>query len=61
MILGTDKVSKADGEAHFKFVKRTLCKQPLFRYVSFKAKMFWEVLLFKDPENYIGYLLDNSG
>lgn len=61
MIISTEKVTRTDCEAHFKFVNKTLRKHPLFHFVTFKAKTFWEVLLFKDPENFIGMISDNNG
>jgi len=54
IIIATDKKTLKEAEGYFAFLRKTFKKnRELFRYVKMEALHYWDILLFKDPYNYI--------
>lgn len=56
IIIATNKHSYKDAKEYFKFIKKTIIqKRELFHYLQMEPVNYWEVLLFKDLQNYVAY------
>jgi DNA polymerase epsilon subunit 1 len=54
LIIATDKHRDKDAKEYFNFIKKTIIqKRELFQYLHMEPVNYWEVLLFKDVQNYV--------
>jgi hypothetical protein len=55
VIIATDKRTYAEAQTYFEFIAKTIRQnRDMFKFIHFQKVRFYEVLLFKDPSNFVG-------
>jgi len=54
LILGTSRQTLQGAIDHFNFIKKTINKNPIFKWITLNAKNYFDVVFWKDPFNFIG-------
>jgi hypothetical protein len=55
VIIATEKRTFAEAQTYFEFISRTIRNnRDMFKFLHFEKVRFYEILLFKDPSNFVG-------
>jgi hypothetical protein len=55
VIISTGKQSLEAADSYTRYILETMISLPLFRYLSLNPSKFYQMLIFKDPYNYIAF------
>lgn len=59
MMISTSKQSLEQAQNYTKYIIDTISVESLFKHINFKNFRYYTSLIYKDQNNYLGYLVDD--